>query len=773
MRSTTLKRITLFIIGVCAIWLSSYIIQPPAPQPESAPSTEFSADRAFEHIEALAQTPRPIGTAANDSARNYIMDELRELGLEPTVQSGIGIGSSFDRGLVGNANNIIAKIEGSNPQRTILLMAHYDSKPNTYGAGDDASGVAAILESLRAIKSQENSLKNNVWILLTDGEERGLLGAELFAEEFEELQEIDLVLNFESRGSSGPSLMFETSENNGHLIPHFAQATPHPVANSLMYTVYKILPNDTDMSVTKRAGLDGLNFAFTKDFLHYHTMLDTPENLSRASVQHHGSNLLGNVRHFGNTNFAQQSETEFVYFNNVTGGLLYYPSGWSFPLALVTALLLIAFLIYLFRTNQITIGRYLGSLLLFLITIAIGTLITYFGWQGFKAMHPQYQWIIQGEVYNHAWYFWGFTLLNTGLFIAIYSWFQNLLSVQELISGPFTLWIILSLGTAWYLPTAAYIFTWPALMGLAGWIILGDNLTIYSWKQTAVLAVAFFWGLFIISPYIRLVQVMLTTEMLAVSMAVLVLLIGLIWPLVWSIIKNHQYKWSSGILTLSLICLIAASLTSDFNHDHKKQNSINFVQNLDTDAAYWISRDPAPDSWTQQFFSDDYSRGIPADISLSFGSNALYNKETSLDIPQPEFEILSDSSSSSQRHLTIEMNFGRGIAMKMNWDHSSTITEIALEGKPIFDRQNIGHYLYYFHDFTKAVEINLSYQNSGSAPSLDFTFVDPGLPKKLIENYQLRPDHMIPAPYSVFSSDATIWETRVALDTLLNSSFND
>ncbi|MDZ7660626.1 M28 family peptidase [Fodinibius sp.] len=766
-------RIVLGVVLVLSVWLSFYVISPPSPNPETSPDTEFSAERAFKHIEALAQTPRPLGTAANDSARSYILDELRQLGLEPTIQSGIGIGSSFDRGLVGNTNNIIAKMNGANPQRTILLMAHYDSKPNTYGAGDDASGVAAILESLRAIKSQQNTLQNNVWILMTDGEERGLLGAELFTDEFEELQEIDLVLNFESRGSSGPSMMFETSENNGHLIPHFAQATPYPVANSLMYTVYKLLPNDTDMSVTKRAGLDGLNFAFTKDFLHYHTMLDTPENLSLASVQHHGSNLLSNVRHFGNTNFAQQSETEFVYFNNVTGGLLYYPSGWSFPLALVTGLLFITFLIYLFRTKQITIGRYLGSLLLFLITVTIGALITYFGWQGLKALHPQYQWIIQGEVYNHAWYFWGFTLLNAGLFIGIYGWIQNKLSTQQLISGPFTIWILLSLITAWYLPTASYIFTWPALMGLAGWIILGDDLTNYSWKHTAVLAVAFFWGLFIISPYIRLVQIMLTTEMLAVSMVVLILLIGLMWPLVWSIIKNHQYKWSGGILTLSLICMIAASLTSDFDHNHKKQNSINFVQNLDTDTAYWISREPSTDAWTQQFLSDDYSRGAPADISLSLGSNALYKKTTSLDIPQPEFEILSDSSSDSQRFLTLKMNAKKGIAMKMNWNNSSPITEIAIEGKPIFDDQDMGRYLYYFHDFTKAVHINLSYQNSGSAPLLDFTFVDPGLPTNLVENYQPRPDHMIPAPYSVLSSDATIWEKRVTVDTLRNHSVSD
>mgnify|MGYP000085473271 CR=1 FL=1 len=768
MKSTTLQQVTLFIIGAFAIWLSSYIIQPPTPQPESAPATDFSAERAFKHIDALSQTPRPLGTAANESARSYIMDELRKLGLNPTVQSGIGIGASFDRGLVGSTNNIIAKMDGTNSQRTILLMAHYDSKPNTFGAGDDASGVAAILESIRALRSQKQSMKNNVWILLTDGEERGLLGAELFEDEFEALDQIDLVLNFESRGSSGPSMMFETSENNAHLIPHFAKATPYPVANSLMYTVYKLLPNDTDMSVTKRAGLNGLNFAFTKDFLHYHTMLDTPANLSRASVQHHGSNLLGNVRHFANTDFDLQSDSDFVYFNNVTGGLLYYPSGWSLPLAIVTALLFIAFLSYLFRMDQITIGKYLGSLLLFLITVAIGALITYFGWQGLKAFHPEYRWIIQGEVYNHTWYFWGFTILNAGIFTGIYSWIQNTLSVQELISGPFTIWVILSVVTAWYLPTASYIFTWPALMGLAGWIILGDDLSSYSWKNTAVLAIAFFWGFFIISPYIRLVQIMLTTEMLFVSMILLGLLLGLTWPLIRQVIKRHPYKWSGGLTIIALTCFVIASLTSSFNQSHKKQNSINFVQNLDTNTAYWVSRDPKADEWTQQFLSYNYKIGSPNDIDLPFRGKVLYQKASPVDIPSPSFEILSDSSSGSEQHLTIHMDAKRGIAMQMKWNQRSTISHIGIEGKTIFDQDNMGRYLYYFHNFSEGVEINLSQEKSVDLPTFEFTFVDPNLPIQLLNNFRSRPDHVIPAPYSVLSSDATIWKTKVELEDLLS-----
>src|SRR5213079_614462 len=102
------------------------------------------------------------------------------------------------------------------------------------------------------------------------------------------------------RGSSGPALMFETSNENGALIREFARSAPYPMATSLMAAIYKLLPNDTDFTVLKAAGVPGLNFAFLETYEAYHTRLDTIDNLDPRSVQHLGANVLGIVRHFGN-----------------------------------------------------------------------------------------------------------------------------------------------------------------------------------------------------------------------------------------------------------------------------------------------------------------------------------------------------------------------------------------------------------------------------------------------------------------------------------------
>ena len=770
MQSRTAQQLTLLIFVIFSVWFSFYIIQPPEPKPASSNKTTFSAERAFSHVQQMSQQIHPLGTAANDSVRNYIIEELQKIGLTPTIQKGVATSYRFGGNLAAYTKNIIAKIDGQNPEHTILLMAHYDSTPTTLGAADDGSGVAAILETARALQSRDDSLKNNIRILITDGEERGLLGAELFVEQFAELDQIDLVLNLEARGSSGASMMFETSSPNSKLIPQFAEAAPDPVANSLMYTVYKLLPNDTDMSVTKRAGLNGFNFAFAEDFMNYHTMQDTPENLSLASLQHHGSNLLGNALHFGNSNFDLNSSSEYVYFNNATGGLVFYPSSWSLPIAVVAALLFVAYLIYLFRTGKLRIGKYLGSTILFLFTIAAAAAVTYFGWQGVKLLHPQYQWISYGEVYPHQWYFWGFSLLVLGLFSGVYgsSWIRKKLSVQQLLAGTYTIWMLLSLVTAWYLPTASYFFTWPALMGLIGWIILDQDITKSTWKSTGILALSLFAVLFLIPPYMYLIQVMLTTEMLAVSMILLALILGLAWPLVLHIIRPQKTIWISGLLFAGIVYMGIASVNSGFDAQHKKQNDINYVQNMDSGEAYWISRDHTSDSWTQQFLGENYQTGTPSDFDL-LGNNLLYNKADFRDVARPSFELQADSSSDSLRYLSLQVDpKNKGLGMQFNWNPEVGIEAFRLDGKEIFntfkgENEQVDG-MTYFKDISDPTRIDFVIEKSAGYPELTFNFIQMGLPTHLISNYSERADFMMPK--TRWTSNSSIWQTTVSLDSL-------
>ena len=105
-------------------------------------------------------------------------------------------------------------------------------------------------------------------VVFTDGEELGLLGAQLFATAHPRAARLGLVLNFEGRGNAGPSYLFQTSPGNEALIRGVARAAPHPRTNSLTGEVYRRLPNDTDLTIFLRElpGVAALNFAFIDGF---------------------------------------------------------------------------------------------------------------------------------------------------------------------------------------------------------------------------------------------------------------------------------------------------------------------------------------------------------------------------------------------------------------------------------------------------------------------------------------------------------------------------
>ena len=260
-------------------FVATYALLAPSPKPATAPPTEFSAVRALEHSKVIARVPHPMGTAADDNVRAYIIRKLAEMGVEAQEQPS----RKVRRGTIEVSTNVIGRIPGTANSKAFTLMAHYDSVAYGPGAADDGSGVITLLETARALKAGP-PLKNDVLLVFTDGEEAGEVGAEAFMRT-PMADQVGVLVNFETRGTSGPSLMFETSPGNGWLIAEAAKAGVDLRACSLMYSVFKAMPFNTDFNEAKRRGLKGFNVAFIDDFCWYHTKNDTPEHLSLASVQ--------------------------------------------------------------------------------------------------------------------------------------------------------------------------------------------------------------------------------------------------------------------------------------------------------------------------------------------------------------------------------------------------------------------------------------------------------------------------------------------------------
>ena len=192
----------------------------------------------------------PSGSAENLRIRKSIEAKFTALGYAPEIQKTLGCTPHYPGCTEVENIVVLHKGTGSNGD-IIMLTSHYDSVPASAAAADDGAGMVAMLEVARIIK-QGPALKNDILFLITDGEEGGLRGAAAFFDQHPLMKDVKLVINLESRGVSGPSNMFETSDNNLELIRGFASANKSPIANSLSYEIYSRLPNDTDYSIINR-----------------------------------------------------------------------------------------------------------------------------------------------------------------------------------------------------------------------------------------------------------------------------------------------------------------------------------------------------------------------------------------------------------------------------------------------------------------------------------------------------------------------------------------
>src|ERR671921_1654928 len=331
------------VLGALAA-VSLLALEPPDPLPASAPSSEFSAERAFSHVEQIAERPHPVGSAANTEVRDYLIKQLENLGLQPTVQQATSARTKEGIASIARVHNIHARIPGSSPTGHVVLVAHYDSVPRGPGAADDGAGVAAILEIARAITSGSPP-RNDIDIVFTDAEEPWLLGAQAFVREGRLDPRRSVVLNLEARGTSGPALMFQSSPDNASVIPALASAQ-RPIAGSgLWEACSQLLTGDTDFSVFRNAGFAGMNFAFMEGSARYHTPEDSPDNLDHASLQDIGSTVPAATRHFADQDLGAPRGGSLTYFT-MLGEVIYYPQQLAVSLAVLAAVVFAATLLY-------------------------------------------------------------------------------------------------------------------------------------------------------------------------------------------------------------------------------------------------------------------------------------------------------------------------------------------------------------------------------------------------------------------------------------------
>lgn len=333
------KWLVLVTTVIVAAFLGFIAARTPAPLGVDAPADQFSAGRAMADVRIIAREPHPVGTAANAAARDHVAERLRALGFSVRLVS-VPLPARAARGLRkwggdprALATSIVALRAGRDPAApAVAVMAHHDSVWGSPGAADDASGVASALEIARAIP--RDSQARDLVLLITDGEELGLVGARAFFADGIKgdplAGRIGAVVDLESRGGGGRAMMFETGPGNGAMIDLFQRSVRDPAANSLAVKIYELLPNSTDFTPAKKRGLPGFNFAFIGDPQFYHSPKATPDALDQGSLQHIGGQALDVTRALV-TGPALPAVAPDVVFSDVFGlFVIAYPAwvGW-------------------------------------------------------------------------------------------------------------------------------------------------------------------------------------------------------------------------------------------------------------------------------------------------------------------------------------------------------------------------------------------------------------------------------------------------------------
>jgi len=760
MLRTSLLLMVILLTALVSWWASL----PPTPKPADAPPDQFSAERAMNYLKELARAPHPAGSPENDRVFQTIIAMLREMNVEfETIEGPVRHG---DRSLVWE-RAVLARIRGTDPAgKAIAVDAHFDSTPYGPGAADDLSGGVAMLETCRALKHLP-PLRHDVIFVFSDQEEVGGDGAKAFTEH-PWYQDTALVLGLEVRGVSGPSLMFETSEHNGALIRHLARSAAPTRTNSIFFGIYDRLPFGSNFGKYKRTR-PGYNLAFVDGFCYYHTMLDRPDKVSLASLQHHGDYVLALCRYFGNLEDLDREKLyapSLTYFNLIGRKVVYYPP-WVDQLLLGLGLVLLGIALGTgFSQGTLRPGGLAAALLLAGVCMVLAAAAGFVG-----GVVPIFFWR-ETALYSYKYYAGAGTLLATGLCLAVAGWRRP--RPAELAAAGLLLWLV-PVGLFYrYALEGLHLTVFPLLAGSAGLLISCRNPEgVPAWPGRLITLVLWIPVISILTPLLLYSLHTLTSAAITALAPQVMLIVLMMMPITEPLFRMNwkQRAGAVGILLVAGVLILTLGCVKNRpSPDTPALNCLCYAVDYREGKAWWLSsdrnnaewfrdifrrefpfglyrNDPPTDAWTSRYFPV----GTPRETAETFrpGDKRAYLKAPA---PLPPFgplmmEALERTEDSGVTHWKVRVRSPRQasrIQLRSECQHPLT----GLSGNGIS-----------LENCAPGEEIGLSYM-TGDGVELSFTLPSGETPvfevreeswvmPTNIEGYEPRPPHMAPEPNRV------------------------
>ena len=580
--------VVLCILGA-TIYLTIHLITPPPPISADAPATVFSAERAMQDLAIITCEPHPMGEfPASIAVRDYLLDEIRSLNLEPQVQKTFGV-RAIPPGWViaGAVENVLVRLPGTDPEGAILLMAHYDSTPGAPGAADNGSGVVITLELLRALNAG-HPLIHDVIFLFVDGEEPGTIGAHAFVNQHPWFKDVKFTINMDMFREGPPNLV-RTNGENGILIQALARTSPKPAYISLPFHLFP--SGDTDLLPFIQAGVPAVDILTPVLSPEVHTMLDLPNIVNPSSVQLGGDQLLGLVRYLGNQPTLDMNEPDETFFP-ILGRLVHYPISLAWPVGTLAGLCFLVTLFYGFRIRALTWNGLGLGFVTFILNLILGVGIANLLWMGVQALHPEYQYSsIRTRLSDDYLYAIGLSTLVFAVCMAIIATVRKKISLHDLASGVLLFWLPASITTTILIPATSYLASWGLFVGSMALL-----LSLYSTRKTGT--PIFSWLGFLISAIIAIflwLPVVYSAflgsgfPLLSMMVGLVALMLGGLMPILDWLTRPKPWLLPATSLLVSLGFILAGHFLVGKDSPPPLINSIGYWFDVESNEANWIA----------------------------------------------------------------------------------------------------------------------------------------------------------------------------------------
>ena len=447
------------LIGLLVLLLVAYFTLAPyfpnRVKRTSAPANEFSGERAMAHLAVIAREPHPQGSPAQARVRDYLIQELTGYGIEVEVQRTTGL------------ENVVARLHGSDPSGAIVILAHYDLSTYSPGAADNGSGVAALLEIMRAL-SADPAPHNDIIALFDDGEELPgvYAGTKAFVREHPWMADVRVAIGMDT-AVRGYICTDDTGLENGWMV----RALSHAYTGGAWHSISG--GGGYDSKPFRDAGIQILELEDNYPFFEQHTPGDVPAIVKPGTLQQLGEQVLAVSRELGNLDLGVTKGRQETYASIPPLIFLHYPESLAVFFAILAGITLItAFVLCMVR--KLTSWRGLAVALLTTLIVSVLSAVgvnalwkaapQWFGWQTnrwseWPEVIPPHGWLLM--ILSN--------LVILGLMAVVYRLARRWSSRTDFSMMVLLIFLPITFACAIAIPRASIVPVWPVLVGSAGW----------------------------------------------------------------------------------------------------------------------------------------------------------------------------------------------------------------------------------------------------------------------------------------------------------------